>query len=234
MASELPEGALRKIADSVKNLITPAEGPDTTTAEPSARGMPPETGAGTAQTQSRNTEQTLCMEQAAPVEHETVKRLEHEVVETVVDREIHQDHYHRTIQPVKERVVLPTKHIYIDTEEERVIERRDDGIAEGASRDAHLYPDEGVGGHNLRSTKKQLPTLQNNEHTNCYVEETVRNVVTKETIIPPPIETTQHIHKSRQSVPEQQSTATEPEAIAGESRKRDKPSKKAGKGTGHK
>lgn len=165
MASELPEGALRKIADSVKNLITPAEGPVTSTAKPAARDTPP-TGAGTAKTQSRNTEQTLHMEQAAPVEHETVKRLEHEVVETVVDREIHQDHYHRTIQPIKEQVVLPAKHIYIDTEDERVINRRDDGAAEGASRDAHLYPEEGVGGHNLRSTKKHVPTLQDNEHAN--------------------------------------------------------------------
>lgn len=165
MASELPEGALRKIADSVKNLIAPTEGPDTSTAKPAARDMPP-TGAGTAKTQSRNTEQTLHMEQAAPVEHETVKHLEHEVVETVVDREIHQDHYHRTIQPVKERVVLPAKHIYIDTGEERVIDRRDDGAAEGASRDARLYPEEGVGGHNLRSTKKHGPTLQDIEHAN--------------------------------------------------------------------
>ena len=34
----------------------------------------------------------------------------HEEAQTAIDREIHQDHYHTSIQPVKDREVLPEKH----------------------------------------------------------------------------------------------------------------------------
>lgn len=44
------------------------------------------------------------------VEHETIKR-EHETKEdTVIDKERHQHHYHTSVQPLKDREVLPTQH----------------------------------------------------------------------------------------------------------------------------
>lgn len=42
--------------------------------------------------------------------NETVIKQRHEEATTAIDREIHQDHYHTTIQPVKDREVLPEKH----------------------------------------------------------------------------------------------------------------------------
>ena len=36
----------------------------------------------------------------------------HEEATTAIDREIHQDHYHTSIQPVKDREVLPEQHIH--------------------------------------------------------------------------------------------------------------------------
>ncbi|ETS82557.1 hypothetical protein PFICI_04433 [Pestalotiopsis fici W106-1] len=195
MASTLPEGALNKIVDSVKSLITPAKGTDTTK---SAQSTSP---AGTEKVPMTNTEQTLHMEEAAPVEHETVKRVEHEVVETIVNKDVHQDHYHRTVQPIKERVVLPTKHIYIETGSDREYDHRDvAATAEGSQRDAHRYPDEG-----RVEEPRRAGMVAPNQDAEGYVEERVRHVVTNETIIPPPIETTQHVHKTRHLAPGQQS-----------------------------
>ena len=54
---------------------------------------------------------TTVHEQAAPaVKHETVKPTRHEEIQTSADKEIHQDHYHRAVQPVQETEVLPEQH----------------------------------------------------------------------------------------------------------------------------
>lgn len=52
-------------------------------------------------------------EKVAPaVVNETVTKQRHEEATTVIDREIHQDHYHTTVQPVLDREVLPEKHAH--------------------------------------------------------------------------------------------------------------------------
>ena len=35
----------------------------------------------------------------------------HEEAQTAIDREVHQDHYHTSVQPIKDREVLPEKHM---------------------------------------------------------------------------------------------------------------------------
>ena len=44
------------------------------------------------------------------VYHETVTRTEHEELQTVVDRELNQDHFHRTIQPITDSETLEEQH----------------------------------------------------------------------------------------------------------------------------
>ena len=54
---------------------------------------------------------TTVHERVAPaVQHETVKPTQHEEIKTALEQEIHQDHYHRTVQPVRETQVLPEQH----------------------------------------------------------------------------------------------------------------------------
>ncbi len=54
---------------------------------------------------------TTVHEQAAPaVKHETVKPTRHEEIKTSADKEIHQDHYHRAVQPIQDTEVLPEQH----------------------------------------------------------------------------------------------------------------------------
>ena len=54
---------------------------------------------------------TTVTESTAPaVEHQTIRPTEHEEINTAVDQEIHQDHYHRTVQPIQATEVAPEQH----------------------------------------------------------------------------------------------------------------------------
>lgn len=55
--------------------------------------------------------------------NEKITKHHHEEATTAIDREIHQDHYHTSIQPVLDREVLPEKHVHnivgVETREHR-------------------------------------------------------------------------------------------------------------------
>jgi hypothetical protein len=53
---------------------------------------------------------TVDERQAPAVMHQDVQPIRKEEVTTAVDREVDQDHYHTTVQPIKDREVLPEKH----------------------------------------------------------------------------------------------------------------------------
>jgi hypothetical protein len=53
---------------------------------------------------------TVDERQRAAVVKEEVQPVRHEEIQTAVKREVDQDHYHTTIQPIKDREVLPEKH----------------------------------------------------------------------------------------------------------------------------
>ena len=48
--------------------------------------------------------------QSSAVKHEEIIPTRHENITTAVDREVEQDHYHTTVQPIKDREVLPERH----------------------------------------------------------------------------------------------------------------------------
>lgn len=131
MASELPEGALGKLVASVKNVVT---------------GQPDDTDENNVEVQTvkkvdntveaHDDDTTVHKEKTAAVVHEDVKSHEHERVDTVVDHEVHKDHYHTTIQPVKDRKVLPTEHVYQENEVEEEIDNRDNTAKKAAKEEA--------------------------------------------------------------------------------------------------
>lgn len=56
---------------------------------------------------------TTVHENVAPaVINENIVQKRHEEAQTVIDREVHQDHYHTSVQPVKDREILPEKHAH--------------------------------------------------------------------------------------------------------------------------
>ncbi len=86
---------------------------------------------------------TTVHEQVAPaVEHETVKPARHEKTNDIIDKEIHQDHYHRTIQPVKDTEVLPEQHRYrvAETENRNFDHRNHDANERALKADTNQTP----------------------------------------------------------------------------------------------
>lgn len=62
---------------------------------------------------SRKGHTTDVDEYVAPaVVSEVVKPHRHEVTQEAIDREVHQDHYHTTVQPIAHKEVLPEKHVH--------------------------------------------------------------------------------------------------------------------------
>lgn len=131
MASELPPGALSKLANSVKNIVT---GQSENVDDMDVEVRDAKKVDKTVETRDDNT--TVHKDKAAAVVHEDVKSHEHEKVDTVVDHEVHKDHYHTTIQPVKDKKVLPTQHVYQDNEIEEEIDHRDNTAKEKAKKEA--------------------------------------------------------------------------------------------------
>lgn len=55
---------------------------------------------------------TVDEEVRRPVTEEHVRPQEHEAVKTAVEKEVHRDHHHTTVQPVQDREVLSVKPYY--------------------------------------------------------------------------------------------------------------------------
>lgn len=116
---------------------------------------------------------------APAVEHETIKK-EHETrEETVIDKERHQHHYHTTVQPLKDREVLPTEH-----NEEQVLTEvqeynHDDG--EDIKRDVDArnaeFQSSTEEGKTFEMTTKDETVA--GEHVQHHLHETVQPVIEK-------------------------------------------------------
>lgn len=145
---------------------------------------------------------TTVHEKVAPaVINETIKKTRTEEVQTAVDREIHQDHYHTSIQPIKAREVLPEQHQYnVAAPQERVINH-----AEEAAIKARLEQERAQ----FHSTRTELGTVENQvvaptivgEHVHHHVHETIQPIVQKEVIQPSVVHTTVPIHEVHRNEP---------------------------------
>jgi hypothetical protein len=136
----------------------------------------------TAATGEKDTEVT--QEIAPAVEHEHVKH-EHETREQkVVDREIHQDHYHTTVQPLQDRDVKAVKE---DTQIEATEERRINKDKEGEKIKAKVAADQAAfksthdeETHETKSTEATASATSVHHH----LHETIQPVIEKEVIVP--------------------------------------------------
>lgn len=189
MASELPPNALGKLASSVKNIVTgvPLEDQNETNA-PATKQVD--------KTVETTDDATIHKEKQAPVVHEDVKSHEHEKVDTEVDHEVHQDHYHTTIQPVKDKNVLPTKHVYKENEVEEEIDHRNNEAKMKAKEEAARIKNE----KNVEDTthsREYAPTKEH-EHIHHHLHENIQPVIERETVQQKVIHTTNQIHEKEQ------------------------------------
>ncbi|KAI1852815.1 hypothetical protein JX266_002356 [Neoarthrinium moseri] len=182
MASNLPSNPLGKAKESIQGFMSQAGEHDTTVERKEER----------------------------PVKHETVKPMQHEEVNTAVDKEVHKDHYHRTVQPVKDKQVLPEKHSFKRNQtENREFDYRDNKAAERAQREAAKFHDErNVEG--TRYSKENAPTQQG-EHMHHHIHETIQPVINKETIQPEVVHTLNPIHETHHMAAEHHGATMNPE-----------------------
>jgi len=126
-------------------------------------------------------DETVDVEVAPAVEHTHVKK-EHETREqTSVEKEKHQDHYHTTVQPLKDTEVLPEQHNYSQETKTRNI--NNDDKAAKAKAEADLAGFKNTKDEKQFESKTKEPTKVE-EHVHHHLHETVQPVIEKEVIAP--------------------------------------------------
>jgi len=139
---------------------------------------------------------TTIDEKVAPaVQHETVKRTQHEQATTAVDREVHQDHYHTSEQPVFDKEVLPEQHHQnILSTEERAFEHDNPSqVKERLAAEQAKYRDTQTHVEGER-TAEAAPVV-GGEHVHHHVHETIQPIINKETVEPHVVHTVKPIHE---------------------------------------
>merc|ERR1711939_530479 len=130
------------------------------------------------------------------VTQETIKPHRHEEATQAVDREVHQHHYHTTVQPLQHQERLPEKHTHnILPAEEREFhhDNKQDTEQRLTSEMAHFKDHKRV--EQTHHTQAAAPTVTG-EHVHHHVHETVVPVVQKETIQPEVVHTTIPVHET--------------------------------------
>lgn len=128
------------------------------------------------------------------ITNETVKPQRHEETTQAVDREVHQDHYHTTVQPLQDQQVLPEKHTHNQLPTENREYRHDDGhVKQQITADLGRFQDT----QKVEQTRHSNTTAPSvtGEHVHHHVHETVVPVVHKSTIQPEVVHTTVPIHE---------------------------------------
>lgn len=130
------------------------------------------------------------------VTSEIVKPRQHEETTQAVDREVHQDHYHATVQPLQHQEVLPEKHHakVMPTEHREFHHDNEAEIKERLAAEAAQFKDTSTT-HQTQHSQSVGPTVEG-EHVHHHVHEMVQPVVQKETIKPEVIHTTVPIHET--------------------------------------
>ncbi|KAK0345130.1 hypothetical protein LTR91_025959 [Friedmanniomyces endolithicus] len=126
--------------------------------------------------------ETVADQTVAPaVEHDTIKR-EHETLERdVVEKEIHKDHYHTTIQPLKDTEVQATEHKFEQAPTEFRSVDKDDGAAEAKVAEKLSGFQDTVKEEATKETHAQDETVVG-EHVHHHLHEIIQPVIEKEVI----------------------------------------------------
>jgi len=131
-------------------------------------------------------------------------------VQEAVDREVHQDHYHTTVQPVQHQEVLPEKHTHnMGAVQERQFEHDDVGQTKvKLESEAARFRDTSTT-HETRHTTSAAPAVEG-EHVHHHVHERVQPIVHKETVQPEVVHTTVPIHEVHKAESEHHGISTLP------------------------
>lgn len=126
---------------------------------------------------------------------ETIKPHRHEETTEAIDREVHQDHYHTTIQPVQHREVLPEKHTHNLVPQIEKEFRHDNEDETRRTVSAELARFQNTSTTARTTTSHQQAAAVTGEHVHHHVHETVQPIIHKETIQPEVVHTIIPIHE---------------------------------------
>jgi len=135
------------------------------------------------------------------VQNETITPTVHEHHQKAVDREIHQDHHHTSVQPVTAREVLPEQHTHTmgTTEHKHINHGSDSHVKERLAAEAAQFKNT----RNVNETQhshERGDTIAG-EHVHHHVHETIQPVVQKEVIQPSVVHTTHAVHEVHHNEP---------------------------------
>jgi hypothetical protein len=165
---------MENAAAAVNKLFAKGPAPDQPEGSEEAINDPSNSSAPTST--EHDVDKTVDSDVAPVVEHTHVKKQHETREQTFVEKEKHQDHYHTTIQPLKESEVLPEKHEHTQEVEHRDI-NNDDGAAK-AKAETDQAGFESTSEEKQSESKTQEPT-QEEEHVHHHLHETVQPVIEK-------------------------------------------------------
>jgi hypothetical protein len=128
-----------------------------------------------------------------------VTRTKHNEQQTAIDREVHQDHHHTSIQPVKDREVLPEQHSHqmAGVEHRNMNHGNDDHVKQRLATEASQFKNTREVGETQHSSST-AGTITG-EHIHHHVHENIQPIVQKETVQPSVVHTTVPIHEVHQN-----------------------------------
>ncbi|PPJ50230.1 hypothetical protein CBER1_07203 [Cercospora berteroae] len=154
---------------------------------------------------------TIVHEKVNPaVVNETVTRQQEDRITTAVDKEVHQDHYHTSVQPVKDTQILPEKHHHnLAGVEHRNFEHDNaDQVKQKLATEQARFKDTSTRVEGEHNTIAQ-PVVAG-EHVHHHVHEQIQPVVNKQTIEPHVVHTTVPIHEVHHNAAQHHSTTALP------------------------
>jgi len=155
---------------------------------------------------------TTVHETVAPaVQRETVNEQRREEQQVVRDREIHQDHHHTTIQPVKHQEVLPEQHHHnqVAVDHQTHDHRDHSGTKERLAAEAAQFRNETVRSTAQHTHHTAVPEVVG-EHVHHHVHEKIQPVIHKETIEPHVVHTTVPVHETHHNTAQHHTASTLP------------------------
>lgn len=116
------------------------------------------------------------------VTSETIKPHRHEETTEAIDREVHQHHYHTTVQPVQHQEVLPEKHSHnlIPQVEREVRHDNEQETSRRVQSELGQFKNTSVVHDTTHSTQAAPQVV--GEHVHHHVHETVQPVIHKQTV----------------------------------------------------
>jgi hypothetical protein len=159
---------MENAADAFNKLFTKKPAAQETKGDTSTTSPTPKVG--------EDVDETVDVEVAPAVEHAHVKK-EHETREqTHVEKEVHKDHYHTTVQPLKDTEVLPEKHDYSQETKKKVVNNDDNAAKAKAEADRAGF--KSTKDEKQFESRVQEPT-QVEEHVHHHLHETIQPVIEK-------------------------------------------------------